>query len=126
MFLIFRPPHRPNLVKVNEAMPKGWTKICISESSSSLQQANRCFPRRMQISLCINAELLLGTTSRSAFRNGIRQKNLEGDSYVNDRSKKMLWEKLIAHFTLPVFDDDDDEAKTKAMRDAVDACRMHT
>ena len=29
----------------------------------------------------------------------------------------MLWEKLIAHFTLPVFDDD--EAKTKAIRDTV-------
>ena len=29
----------------------------------------------------------------------------------------MLWENLIAHFTLPVFNDD--EAKTKAMRDLV-------
>ena len=29
----------------------------------------------------------------------------------------MLWEKLIAHFTLLVFDDD--EAKTKSMRDLV-------
>ena len=46
-----------------------------------------------------------------------KPKKLEGVSYVDDRSKDDLWNKLIAHFTLPVFEDD--EAKTIAMRKAV-------
>ena len=46
-----------------------------------------------------------------------KPKKLEGVSYVSDRSKDDLWKKLIAHFTLPVFEDD--AAKTIAMRKAV-------
>ena len=46
-----------------------------------------------------------------------KPKKLEGVSYVDNRSKDLLWDKLIAHFTLSVFEND--EAKTKAMRAAV-------
>ena len=35
---------------------------------------------------------------------------VEGVSYVNDRLKDVLWDKLIAHFTLPVLED---KVKTK-------------
>ena len=41
---------------------------------------------------------------------------IEGVSYVDDRTKDVLWNKLIAHFTLPVLDS---EARTKAMTDKV-------
>ena len=46
-----------------------------------------------------------------------KPKKLEGVSYVDDRSKDDLWNRLIAHFTLPVFEGD--AAKTIAMRKAV-------
>ena len=46
-----------------------------------------------------------------------KPKKLEGVSYVDDRSKNDLWDKLIAHFTLPIFQDN--AAKTIAMRKAV-------
>ena len=110
MFLIFRPPHRPNLV--NEAMPKGWPQMRISQLRSSLKMVNRWSPRRTQLSLCINVELLLGTMFRSAFKNGLSKKNLEGASYVSDRTKDVLWDKLRAKFTLPVLDCPE---KTEAM-----------
>ena len=41
---------------------------------------------------------------------------VEGVSYVEERTKDVLWNKLIAHFTLPILDD---EVKTKAMTDKV-------
>jgi len=46
-----------------------------------------------------------------------KPKGSEGVSYVDDRLKGVLWDKLIAHFTLPIFDDD--EARTNAMREKV-------
>ena len=41
---------------------------------------------------------------------------LEGVSYVDERTKNVLWNKLIAHFFLPVLED---EVKTKKMTDKV-------
>ena len=44
----------------------------------------------------------------------------EGVSYVDDKLKILLWEKLIRHFTLPEVEDDDEAGtKTKALRDKV-------
>ena len=74
MFLLFRPPPHRKKKLLNEAMPKGWyTGKIISELSLSMQKANRL--GTSAISLCINAELLLGTTSTSAFANGISQRD---------------------------------------------------
>ena len=42
----------------------------------------------------------------------VKPAKLEGVTYVDDRTKDVLWTKLIAHFTLPVLDS---EVKTKAM-----------
>ena len=53
-------------------------------------------------------------------REWIKPKGKEGVSYVDDKLKTTLWEKLIAHFTLPVVEDDDEHGtKTKTLRDKV-------
>ena len=43
-------------------------------------------------------------------------KNLEGNYYVTERNKNICWKKLMAHFTLPVFDSPE---RTEAMKDKV-------
>ena len=51
-----------------------------------------------------------------SIREWIKPKASEEVSYVSDRLKDVLWDKLIAHFTLPVLDTVD---KTNEMRDKV-------
>ena len=45
-----------------------------------------------------------------------QKQKVEGVSYVRDKMKEVLWNKLIAHFTLPVFDT---PQETKVCSDAV-------
>ena len=76
MCLIFRPRLRADLL-INEVMPKGWAQMRISALIVSLKKEDRWHPRRTPISSWLNAESLLGTTSRSAFGNVISQRYRE-------------------------------------------------
>src|SRR4051812_15976537 len=73
----FIPPDRAELLSRDELQRKGWPRMKGSRSNKSSQMANRILPSRAVMHLQISAELLLGTMSRSASRNGIRRKMMK-------------------------------------------------